>query len=107
MMAPTSRGSLWAAAASLRTSSTVVTPPEAMTGKPSRARARQIPDRCRVDALHHSVVGDVGVDHRGDLETHVLPGQLERRRLRDVEPAFGRYHRIAGVDPERDPSREF
>ncbi len=75
-------------------------------GKAQLGEAHEVGYRGFVDAVQHAVVGDIRVDQGGDFEVRILAGQVDGGRLRHVEPAFGGDHRVAGVDPQGDLSRE-
>ena len=85
-------------AGSLRTSSAVVTPPEAITSQSTAAFISAIASKIR--PLQHAVVGDVGVDDRGQRLAGELPGQVDRAGRARFQPAVGGDQAALGVDAE-------
>jgi hypothetical protein len=85
---------------SARTSSRVLTPPEAITGM--RDGLRQPHRGLDVDALHHAVAADVGVDD--GLHPVALEGlrQINDVVLGQFGPAVDRHPPLLGVQADDD-----
>ena len=79
-------------------------PPEAMTGM--RDGLRQLDRRLDIDALHHAVAGDVGVDDRRHAVGFEALRQIDDVVPGDLGPAVGGDQAVFGVEPDDDRARE-
>src|SRR5690606_15893257 len=59
-----------------------------------------------VAALHHAVLGDVGVDDRGDAIGLEAPGQINDLQFADLGPAVGGDEAIPGIQADDDLAGE-
>ena len=87
--------------ANRRTSSAVVTPPEAMTGTATADAMSAI--ACQVRARHHPVLGNVRVDNPRNRLLSQSPCQCRRLHLARLQPAVGRHAPVAGIDSHHEP----